>query len=66
MQIFVKTPTDKTIALDMEPSDTIENVKIHHLAKPLLKWALPLPWKILGWVVHTHSPLFLAVPGKRT
>ena len=31
MQIFVKTPTDKTVALDMEPSDTIENVKIHHL-----------------------------------
>ena len=23
MQIFVKTPTDKTIALDMEPSDTM-------------------------------------------
>lgn len=27
MQIFVKTPTGKTIALDVEPSDTIENVK---------------------------------------
>ena len=37
MQIFVKTPTDKTIALDMEPSDTIENVKIHHLTKPLFE-----------------------------
>ena len=27
MQIFVKTQTDKTITLEVEPSDTIENVK---------------------------------------
>ena len=27
MQIFVKTLTEKTITLDVEPSDTIENVK---------------------------------------
>ena len=27
MQIFVKTVTGKTIALDVEPSDTIENIK---------------------------------------
>lgn len=27
MQVFVKTPTGKTITLDVEPSDTIENVK---------------------------------------
>jgi ubiquitin len=27
MQIFVKMPTGKTITLDVEPSDTIENVK---------------------------------------
>lgn len=27
MQIFVKTLTQKTITLDVEPSDTIENVK---------------------------------------
>ena len=27
MQIFVKTLTDKTITLEVEPSDTIENVK---------------------------------------
>lgn len=27
MQIFVKTPTGKTITLDVEPSDTIDNVK---------------------------------------
>ena len=28
MQIFVKTPTGKTITLEVEPSDTIENVKV--------------------------------------
>ncbi len=27
MQIFIKTLTGKTITLDAEPSDTIENVK---------------------------------------
>ena len=27
MQIFVKTLTGKTITLDCEPSDTIENIK---------------------------------------
>lgn len=27
MQIFVRTLTGKTITLDVEPSDTIENVK---------------------------------------
>ena len=27
MQIFVKTPVSKTLTLDVEPSDTIENVK---------------------------------------
>ena len=27
MQIFVKTLTGKTITLDVEPSDTTENVK---------------------------------------
>ena len=28
MQIFVKTLTGKTITIDVEPSDTIENVKV--------------------------------------
>jgi len=28
MQIFVKTPSGKTITLDVEPSDTIEIVKL--------------------------------------
>ena len=33
MQIFVKTPTGKTITLEVEPSDTIENVKTKILDK---------------------------------
>ena len=28
MQVFVKTLTGKTITLDVEPSDTIENIKV--------------------------------------
>jgi hypothetical protein len=28
MQVFVKTLTGKTITVDVEPSDTIENVKV--------------------------------------
>jgi ubiquitin len=43
MQIFVKTLTGKTITLDVEPSDTIENVKqkiqvrlrVPHASRPL-------------------------------
>ena len=29
MQIFVKTLSGRTITLDVEPSDTIENVKLN-------------------------------------
>ena len=28
MQVFIKTLTGKTITIDVEPSDTIDNVKI--------------------------------------
>ena len=28
MQIFIKTPTGKTITIEVEASDTIENVKV--------------------------------------
>ncbi len=28
MQIFIKTLTDKTITLEVEPNDTVENVKV--------------------------------------
>jgi ubiquitin len=38
MQIFVKTLTGKTITLEVEPSDTVENVKaklqIRHSSRP--------------------------------
>ena len=38
MQIFVKTLTGKTITLDVEPSDTIENVK------QKVRWSGVLEW----------------------
>jgi ubiquitin len=50
MQIFVKTLTGKTIALEVEPNDTVENVKakiqdkegIHQeILQPSLKQSRP-------------------------
>ena len=37
MQIFVKTLTGKTITLEVEPSDSIENVKAKIQVRKLLK-----------------------------
>lgn len=34
MQIFVKTLTGKTITLEVESSDTIDNVKVSYLLRP--------------------------------
>ena len=39
MQIFVKTLTGKTITLEVEPSDTIENVKAKIQARLLVQKA---------------------------
>ena len=44
MQIFVKTLTGKTITLEVEPSDSIENVKERkkyhtNLSVPLIAWS---------------------------
>ena len=49
MQIFVKTLTGKTITLEVEPSDTIENVK----AK--IQVTLFLCFGCLSKKIHIHS-----------
>ena len=56
MQIFVKTLTGKTITLEVEPSDTIENVKAKIQVCRLRKFC---PVGILT-IIHLEDELILA------
>ena len=56
MQIFVKTLTGKTITLDVEPSDTIENVK----TKIQARFHRGILFYILSTTAAACSVVFLA------
>ena len=58
MQIFVKTLTGKTITLEVEPSDTIENVKAKiQVASPLRRMLKEFDLNVVHSVGQGgHSP----------
>jgi len=53
MQIFVKTLTGKTITLEVEPSDTIENVKAK--IQVVMRVQLKMYFKLKTNVTHFYE-----------